>query len=45
MYPVTRDKIIKAVKKDVNHLLEELWDSEPDEPLYKILTKETKKGI
>ena len=29
-----------ALKEDINHVLEELWDAEEEEPLYKIFTRE-----
>ena len=41
MSTTTRDQRIKATKKDAKHLLEELWDVEPD----KIFTREPEKGI
>ena len=30
----------EAVKEDIEHVLEELWDLEEEEPLYKIFTRE-----
>ena len=45
MTPTTRDQINKSTKEGVNHLLKESWDADPDEPFYKIFTRETKKGI
>ena len=34
-----------ATQEDENHLLEEIWDADPEEPLCKIIKKETAKGI
>ena len=41
----TRSRRKAALKEDVKHLLEELWDVEEDETFYKIFTRETKKGM
>ena len=40
----TRSRRNAALKEDVKHLLEELWDAEEDETFYKIFTRGTKKG-
>ena len=40
----TRSRKQAALKEDVKHLLEELWDAEEKDALYKIFTKESKKG-
>ena len=41
----TRSRRKAALKEDVKHLLEELWDAEEDEMFYKIFTRETKRGV
>ena len=36
----TRTSRKAALKEDIKHVLEELWDAEEEEPLYKIFTIE-----
>ena len=35
----SRKKRKEALKEDIKHVLEELWDLEEEEPLYKIFTR------
>ena len=35
----------QAIKEDIKHLLEEIWDCEPDEPFNKTLSREAKKYV
>ena len=41
----TRSEIKASVKEDINHVLEEMWDAEEEEPFFKIFTRECKKGM
>ena len=40
-----REKRRVDIKEDIKHILEELWDVFPEEPFYKIFTKEAQKWI
>ena len=47
MSPVTRsnrDKRSAENQEDIKHILEEVWDFDPDETFYKIFSRESKKG-
>ena len=41
----TRSEIKASVKEDINHVLEEMWDAEEEEPFFKIFTRECKKVL
>ena len=45
MADATRSQRQKSLKEDVKHLLEELWEAEKEDALYKIFTKESKRGM
>ena len=40
-----REKRRADIKEDIKHILEEVWDIFPEEPFYKIFTKEASRGI
>ena len=40
MAKATRIKVNAALKEDIKHVLEELWDIEDEEPFYKIFSKQ-----
>ena len=41
----SREQRNQAIKEDINHILEEIWYSLPDEPFCKIFSREAKKGM
>ena len=45
MADAARTQMKAALKEDIKLLLEELWDAEEEEALYKIFTRESKKGM
>ena len=40
-----REKRREETKEDINHVLEEVWDFDPEENFYKIFPRKERKGI
>ena len=45
MSPPTRNQRKAARQEDIKHLLEEVWDCDPDSPFGAIFKRETEGGI